>query len=313
MKEIFVFLRDKKVKYWNFGEVENQFLKQNLPKEYSYKICDSTENFLKELPNAEIVLVWFFKDEWLELAPNLKWVATPSAGKEYIGREVQNNIKVTFGTFHGQIMSETLLGMILFSCRRLGFWTGVKRTELLWPRTEIESGLSNLRGAHVVILGFGAIAEHSAKLLKAFGARITGVKRKIIDSPEYFDEADKIISLNEIENVLPTADHFVCLLPGEKENQKIINKKLLSLLPRNTWFYNLGRGNVVDEEALIECLDSKSISGAFLDVFDEEPLAPESKLRTLENVHILPHSSAIAPNYLTLFLREFLRDLKKGN
>ena len=166
--------------------------------------------------------------------------------------------------------------------------------------------MTNLAGSQVTILGFGSIGYEIARLLKPFNVKIIGIKRKLINKPNFFDENDKILTINKLDSILPKTDHLVLVLPGDKTTDNIINKKRLHLLPKHSYIYNIGRGNSIDEDALINALNNNKIAGAYLDVFKQEPLSLSSPLRNCKNIFIMPHASAIAPNYMDLFVDEFI-------
>ncbi|MBN1411323.1 MAG: hydroxyacid dehydrogenase, partial [Spirochaetales bacterium] len=150
-----------------------------------------------------------------------------------------------------------------------------------------------------------------ARLAKPLGARITGLRRHPADRPDYFTGGDKILPVSALPAVLPETDHLVLALPGGPETDNLISQKELSLLPSHAAVYNVGRGNAINEQDLIAALTSKTIEAAYLDVFKTEPLPPESPLRKCQNLFIMPHASAIAPNYLDLFVDEFIEKYRK--
>jgi phosphoglycerate dehydrogenase-like enzyme len=113
-----------------------------------------------------------------------------------------------------------------------------------------------------------------------------------------------------LDTVLPAADHLVLALPGGAETDSLLDARRLSLLPPHAAIYNVGRGNAIDESALASALVAQAIAAAYLDVFAREPLPADSPLRSCPNAFLLPHISAIAPNYLDLFLRELAQRLK---
>jgi D-2-hydroxyacid dehydrogenase (NADP+) len=301
--EISVWLTNREVQCLNFTERQKAALERNLGNARVSLHADSA-SFKAGLPKADIAAVWVFKDEWLALAPRLKWIATPAAGKDYFDIHPPARIKVSYGAFHGVIMAETALGLMLSAARGI-----LKARELQnkheWPRTELEKSMTTLAGSHVVILGFGSIGRHIARLAKPFGARITGVKRTPAGPPEFFGKEDEIITMDRLDSVLPETDHLMIVLPQDRSTDNILDKRRLALLPRRARVYNIGRGNSINEADLAEALTSGKISGAYLDVFQEEPLKSDSPLRRCPNLLILPHASALAPNYMDLFVEEF--------
>jgi len=306
---ISIWLTNPVVKSWNFSEDQKILLEKALP-ECTVSLYNDSKSFKANLINTDIALVWVFNQNWLEMAPKLKWIATPSAGKDWFNIDAPKEMIITYGAFHGKIIAENIIGAILGFTRGLHF-AGQFQDKYFWPREEIEPYCKTLRGSNLVILGFGKIGTWIAKLAKPFGAKITGVKRTIIKSPEFFDKDDKIITLDELDSVLPETDHLILALPRDKTTNDIIDKKKLELLPNRCYIYNIGRGNAINEEDLANALNNNSIKGAYLDVFKEEPLDINSPLRNCPNILITPHSSAIAPNFLDLFIDEFVDRYRK--
>ncbi len=273
---------------------------------FDFIYCEDLREFLKHLPEAEIVITADFKPEWLRTASKLRWVTTNAAGKERIAEAalLQQGIKVSFGRFHGEIMAETVIGMMLFAARGLGSAYRLQ-TKIQWPDRILHRQLWTLRDKTCLILGMGRIGSHIARLCKAFGMYIIGVKRNI--NGENAD-ADKLITIESLPEYLPFMDHLVIVLPRDRSTDNLIGATELALMKPTVSIHNVGRGNCIDETALYEALKNRRIHFACLDVFQEEPLAMESPLRDLDNVLILPHISAFAPEYYLLYFKEFLDD-----
>ena len=178
-----------------------------------------------------------------------------------------------------------------------------------WPRGALDKSMRSLSRSHVAILGFGYIGQITARRLKAFDCRITGVKRSVVSDPDFFTEGDKICDIKGLRLVLSGVDHLISFLPDTPETTDIIDREIFRLLPAHAALYNLGRGNSVNEEDLITALEGKQLAGAYLDVFKQEPLPLDSPLRRVENIRLYPHSSAISPDYIRLFLEELPRKL----
>lgn len=273
---------------------------------FDFRYCETADDFFRWLPEAEVALVADFKPEWIGRAAKLKWVTTYAAGKERIAEAdlIKRGIKVSFGRFHGKIMAETVVGMMLFVARGLGTAYRVQ-TKIQWCDRLLQDKLWTLRGKTCMILGLGQIGRHIAKLTKVFGMFNIGVKR----TPDHdMTDVDQIISIDSLKNNLPFVDHLVVVLPREKSTDYLIGVDELALMKPTASIYNVGRGNCIDENALYNALKSKQIHFACLDVFQTEPLAFESPLRGLDNILILPHISAFAPEYFLLFFEEFLKD-----
>jgi phosphoglycerate dehydrogenase-like enzyme len=221
-------------------------------------------------------------------------------------------VSFEFSTFHGKIMAETVIAMMLSHARGLLRAYSLQQ-EQAWPDQTLEPGLRLLKGSRVTVLGFGHIGCHIGRLAKCFGATITGLKRNPAERPDYFAEEDRLLPAERLDKVLPQTDHLVLCLPAAPETTGIVNARRMALLPGNAGIYNVGRGNALEEDALIALLEERPLCEAYLDVFREEPLAAESPLRELSNCLVLPHISANAPEYLDLFIDELIERLAEGS
>jgi len=166
--------------------------------------------------------------------------------------------------------------------------------------------MTTLRGASITVLGFGNIGGWIGRLAKPFGVRVTGVGRRVPDRPDWFDDDDRAVSVDGLDAALPTTAYLVAPLPGPPEPDRILDARRLALLPPHAVVVNVGRGNAIDEAALVDALRDGMIDAACLDVFEQEPLPADSPLRALPNAFLMPHASAVAPSYLDRFVDEFI-------
>lgn len=277
--------------------------------------CKTEDEFIQNLSDAEAVAVWVFKQEWFALAPKLKYLCTPAAGRDYFSIIPPKDVDVRYGHFHSSIMAESVLGLVI--CMSHGFLQNASSMRaiasggmgLAWPRIAFTGHATHCHSKHALILGFGNIGSEIGRLLKQIGCRITGVKRLISNNPPWFDEYDQLVTLDKLEEILPSVDHVISVLPSDTGAKHIIDKRFLSLLPKSAYIYNVGRGITIDETALADALNSEQIAGAVLDVFEHEPLAENSPLRSAKNCYLFPHISAVSPNYLKLYLADLAKEI----
>jgi D-2-hydroxyacid dehydrogenase (NADP+) len=264
----------------------------------------SEAEFLAALPLAEAAVVWRFQQAWYALAPRLRQLFTPSAGREPFDVDPSGRVALSYGRFHGAIMAESLLGMLTFMNRRLGEAL-VAQHERRWDRAPF-SACRRLAGQVVLIIGLGAIGRRCAELLSALGMVVHGLRRDVslpsgpvahVFSPEQRFEA------------LAGADHVVCILPGDTGTDHFLDAEAFEHMRPRACLYNLGRGNAIDTVALRLALQEGRLAGAFLDVVPDEPLPPSSALWAAPNLYLTPHASAISAEYLDLYFEELARDL----
>jgi phosphoglycerate dehydrogenase-like enzyme len=265
-------------------------------------------DFMGRLPNAECVLAWRFKAQWYDNAPKLKLLFTPAAGHDWVEEDPSGRVKANYGSFHGRIMRESLLSMMLYFNRRLGKSLDDQQNRV-WGRLGYNDCTALFR-QQVLIVGFGALGRSMAELLKGFGAGVTGVKR-CVESCVDPAGIDQVITFDRLDEALPHADHVVLLLPGGAETDGILTQRHFHAMKPGACLYNLGRGNCYREEDLLHALHDGPLAGAGLDVFAEEPLAQDSPLWHEPKVLITPHSSAISREYIDLFIEELLETLRQ--
>lgn len=303
--DVAIWLHDPDVACWRLSPLQQRRLAAALPRARIVR-CRDAGSFKSALATAQVAVSWVFRQEWLERAPRLTWLAAPAAGREAI-HAVRPGLTVTHGSFHGQIIAETVAAMLLAENRGLLAACRAQQAGEPWPRAALAPRQRCVRGTHAVIVGFGAIGQRIGAILKPLGIRLTGVRRRArAPRPAYFDTRDRVVSAARLDALLPQADHLILALPGDSSTEGLIDARRLARLKRGAAVYNIGRGNVLDETALRRALVAGRLRAACLDVFRQEPLPAEAPLRDAPNLLVMPHASAIAPEYLDLFCDEFV-------
>ncbi|MEX1022989.1 MAG: D-2-hydroxyacid dehydrogenase [Dehalococcoidia bacterium] len=222
-------------------------------------------------------------------APNLRWLHLGHAGvdapvfQELMARGVvlTNSSGVT-----AEPIAQTAIAGMLALHRGLHTWMRDQR-EHAWQRHD-DALPRDLRGQTIVVLGLGAIGGHVARFARAFGMHVVGVRR----SPAGVEDgADEWVTPDRLAEVLPRADVLAITVPLTAQTQGMVDVRALALLPRGALVLNVARGQIVDEAALIEALRSGRLGGAYLDVFEVEPLPDDSPLWDLPNVLLSPHDA----------------------
>ena len=168
------------------------------------------------------------------------------------------------------------------------------------------AGDGELTDKTLVILGYGGIGKQVAKLGKAFGMRVTGIKRNPADD-EY---ADEVLGLDQLEALLPLTDYLVLALPDSTETRDIVNADFLKKLNNSAMLINVGRGSAIIEQDLAKALNSEEISAAALDTTKNEPLENSSLLWTAKNCFISAHDSAHSLKSLIRAFELFFQNIK---
>lgn len=251
---------------------------------YIYKTYSNVEK--STVQQAEII-IGNPPAEMLIDSPNLKWLQLNSAGSDaYIKEGVLNkNILLTNATgAYGLAISEHMIGVLLQLYKKLHIYRENQKLHLWKDEGQVKS----IYNSRILIIGLGNIGEEFAKRVKAFGAYTIGVRRTNTEKPDFIDE---LYLMDKIDELLPTVDVVVLTVPGTKETYKMFSKEKLKLMKNGAVLLNVGRGNVVDTDALCDAVESGYLLGAGLDVVDPEPLPENHRIWDIENVIITPHIS----------------------
>ena len=168
--------------------------------------------------------------------------------------------------------------------------------------------VAELPGKTLLVVGVGEIGREVARLGKSFGMRVIGVKR---DPTEPTPHVDELHGPDRLRDLAATADAIVITLPLTDETRGLIDRDTISRMREETILVNVGRGGVIDEDALIEALQAGRIRGAALDVFAEEPLPAASPLWELENVIVSPHTAALSVQENERIVELFAENLRR--
>jgi D-2-hydroxyacid dehydrogenase (NADP+) len=260
-------------------------------------------DFLARAGGADILLCWEFPESWYAQCGKLGAILTPAAGSDWIEPDPQGLIPVYHGTFHGNILSESLLGAILYMNHQMPQMIR-NFNNRSWDR-DLQAHCQLLANQHVLIIGMGNIGLVCAEVIARTGAKVTGVNRTVSgDHPGI-----NTVPFSLLDEVIPVADHIVLLLPGEPGTDRLMHRDRLLLCKQGAYLYNFGRGNALASEDLLAAWDH--LGGAFLDVTDVEPLPVESPLWGLENIMITPHSSCVYDEYRRQYLVEAAGHIKQ--
>ncbi len=217
--------------------------------------------------------------------PALRWVQSIWAGVEPLLDPASRRDYVLTnarGVF-GRLMSEYIVSYLLAHERRI-----LQKLEAQKSRHWDDADTGSLRGKTIGLLGVGSIGTEVARTTKFFGMNVRGYTW----ASETSTDVDKYHHGNDLLEFTQGLDYLVNILPNTKDTRKIIDAKLLNVLPPHALVINVGRGSAVDESALIEALHQNKIAGAVLDVFEKEPLPKDHPFWTTPNLLMTFHTSA---------------------
>ena len=224
----------------------------------------------------------------LRQASQLKWLCSDYAGVEkYLDDAVwprPDCLLSNASGAYGPTISEHILMVLLMLLRRMPEY----QADLCQRQWTFHTPIRSIIGSHVVMLGTGDIGSHTARRLKALGASVTGVCRSGRSKEPAFD---RVVPIQELDSVLPSADALVMALPSTPETEGVLSRERIALLPERAYVVNVGRGSASDQNALVEALVQRKLAGAALDVMTPEPLPADDTLWDCPNTIITPHVS----------------------
>jgi phosphoglycerate dehydrogenase-like enzyme len=258
-------------------------------------------DFARALPDADVVVTGELTDDELARAGRLRWFSSVQAGLDesttptLVGRGV---VVTNASGVHGPNIAEHVLAMMLMFTHGL---PKLFRAQLArrWERNlkSRSDGSGELTGKTLLIIGLGRIGEAIAVRARPFGVRVLAVKRDRSARHDGGVAVDELLGIDALDDALGRADHVCLTVPLTRETHHLIDARRLARLRGGAFIYNVSRGAVIDEAALVNALRAGKLAGAGLDVFEEEPLPETSPLWELENVILTPHLAGVTPLY----------------
>ena len=263
-----------------------------------------------------LVCSGLWRNDLPQIAPKLRFVQSCSAGTDQYDREVLKKAGIRLASGQGvnaNAVSEHAIALMLALLRRIPeardnqakrVWRGMMGD---FAKREDEAG-----GKTAVVVGLGRIGGRIARLCKALGMKVVGVRQNVAGGPE---GADEVHSFRDLKAVLPRADFLILACPLTEETRHLVDAAALALLKPTAQVINVARGRVVDEPAIIAALQGGKIAGAALDVTADEPLPADSPLWAMPNVLITPHTGGETHKYednVLDFMMENIARLQRG-
>jgi phosphoglycerate dehydrogenase-like enzyme len=304
------FIRDPDA-VWNLPAAALERLAREFP-DVAFDSPPDRAGLDRALPGADIVLGWAVDADNFGRAKRLRWIQVTAAGVGSLlfPALVESDVVVTNGRgIHAVAMAEHTLGVILAFVRKLH----LARDEQMrrrWTQKELCTGrpeFGELAGRTLGLVGLGKVGEAIAARARALGLRVIAVRRHPRPEPA---PADEQWGPDRLSDLLAIADFLVLVVPLTAGTRGLIGREQLARMKSSAILINLGRGKLVDEEALLEVLGAGRIGGAALDVFGEEPLPAESPLWGMPHVIVTPHVSGIGPRYWERAMDLFARNLR---
>ena len=287
------------------GEGHMQRIRNEFP-DIEIVECLDRAHLPEVLPGAQALMMGAgLTSEMLAAAPDLRWVHSQGTGVDALlfPELIESDIVVTNNSgIQASNMAEHLLAMMLAFARGLpDLIRAQSRSEWVQPLRANTANQANFREHPVfelgyqtlAILGLGSVGRGLGQRAKALGMSVTGFRRNPDRSVEH---VDRIYGPDDWETMLGNADHVVLCLPLTDETRGIMDSSRIQAMKPGAFIYNVGRGDSIDQDALIEALKRGHLGGAGLDVTTPEPLPANSPLWEMSNVMITAHTSGLSPH-----------------
>jgi phosphoglycerate dehydrogenase-like enzyme len=262
----------------------------------------------RALAESEVLVALHAPDRLSELAPKLRWVQGAGAGVEQFGLCGLDRERVVLTNCSGlgaPSMAEWVIGRLLQVWKRFREIEEYQREHAFtraYGRT--------FAGSTIGIVGLGAIGAAVGVRARALGCRVLGLKRSARPG-DRSDAADVLYPPEGLHELLGQSDAVVIAAPSTPETRHLIDARALAAMPRSAVLVNVARGALVDEVELARVMREEPLAAAILDVFDPEPLAPESPLWDLPNVYVSAHSSVSVDRYMDDVFDLFFENLER--
>jgi phosphoglycerate dehydrogenase-like enzyme len=265
------------------------------------------------LTDADIFVGWRIPPEYFGAAQRLRWLHSASAGIEdcLFPELVASEVILTNSTgLHSVCIPEHVLGQMFVLARN--FHEAQRLQERAeWNRFQViayASGMRELHGSKLAILGAGPIGANLTRMAGALGMRVRVLRR---DAQRAVAGAEAVCGPERLHELLGWADFVVLSVPLTDETRGMIGAAELRAMRSDAFLINIARGEVIDEPALVECLRNGGLAGAALDVFSEEPLPADHPFWSLHNVVMTPHVSGYTQTYFDRMLAIFEDNLER--
>jgi phosphoglycerate dehydrogenase-like enzyme len=244
----------------------------------------------------------------LDAAPGAEWLHVCSAGIDMpiYQPTLRRAMRLTTSSgSNAHPIAQTVVAAILAQSRGFGHWLGTQ-AQRRWQPLAAAQMTRDMHEQTAIIVGLGPIGRETGRLLKAVGMTTIGVRRGTGPVPHF----DRVCRLDDVDALLPGCDWIVLACPLTPETRNLLSAQRMARLPATAGVANVGRGELLDEDALVRALGEGRLRSAYLDVFATEPLPAESPLWDAPNTWISPHNAAASPGntarVLEIFQRNFM-------
>jgi phosphoglycerate dehydrogenase-like enzyme len=249
--------------------------------------------------------------EIIDSMPKLEWIHFGSVGINRVNTKNLTKRKILITSSKGLVISSMVASAIAFmtNLARGIHFNQILRNQNNMNRESFDNyfdQIHELSDECCLIVGFGDVGKRLAKVCKALEMNVSIISRSV-KKHKYVDDT---FILDNLSDAVSKADYVINLLPLNSETDQVFTNQVFTHMKNSAFFINIGRGETVDEEALILALENKKIMGAGLDVFSQEPLNESSPLWRMENVILSPHIAGLSKGYWDRQADLFIKNLK---
>jgi phosphoglycerate dehydrogenase-like enzyme len=265
------------------------------------------------LPESDAAFAAFVDQDLVPSLTRLRWVQAPAAGIGHILSPELAASPIVLTSARGiraRPIAEHVLLMALALARQLPLVMR-RQAERIWALDELETAgtVRTLHGRQMGIVGLGAIGAEVARLASGFGMRVVATRKRVDEPPP--SGVDVVLPAERIGELFAASDVIVLAAALTPETRLLVNRDLLAHVKRGAVLINIGRGRLIDDEAVLDALRDGRLGGAALDVFTREPLDPASPYWTMPNVIVTPHMSGAMEDYWTPLVALFAENLRR--
>jgi len=298
---------------WNVPAWFEERLREDFPG-LQVLVRDNYDSVHEDLQDAEVLFTISLRADQFAAAHSVRWIHAPTAAvhqflfPELIGSDV---VLTNSREVHGPVVAEHVIALMFALARKIP-QSVVMQQNKVWGQGEIwRAGWhpGEIAGAKLGLIGVGSIGGRVAKMASALGMRVIAVREHVEKGRPEGVEA--VYAPSAIDEMLKQSDYVVLAAPLVAQTQGLVNAARLAAMKPTAFLINVGRGAQVDEVALADALRNQRIAGAALDVFEKEPLPPDSPLWDLENLLITPHTGGLTEKLWHRHYELFSQNLRR--
>lgn len=308
---VVLYFRIKEIR-WTVGDDELRAAQARFPEVELARVTEEGA-LAAALADADVFFGFHYPPDLFARARRLRWIHSAAAGVEanLFPAMVASDVVLTNAAgLHATNIPEHAIALVCALARNLHVAQQLKAARR-WDRhaaIAAGGGFQPLAGSHLAVLGAGAIGLGVARLGTGLGMRVRVLRRRPALA---IAGVEQVVGPDGLHDLLAWADTVVVAAPLTRETRHLIDARALATMKSSARLVNVGRGEIVDDAALIEALRSGAIAGAGLDVFSEEPLPPDHPYWTADHVILTPHVSGYLPDFFARAFALFLDNLER--